>query len=270
MKLGAVAIIDALGFKGIWKREKPELILNKLRRLRDIVVGDLSRAQKKAPAMLGVEQITRQAAFLSDSLVIGVSVEAGGTGLLGPVPPTTGGFPDLIRQDHSLRDLLFTLARLLDAAATEPPQLAYRGTIACGQFEFEDVFVLGPAIDEAAELASQADGAFVWFTPSAMHAHAQFEVLNPHISFFDILAPEYAVPMKNGKTVTARVLNPFADQKPEARVAMVDALMATFIGSGEDVLRKRQNTDAFLRASLQLPPAREVFEQLMRPPPKWE
>jgi hypothetical protein len=270
MKHGAVAILDALGFKGIWKRERSESILAKLRRLRDVVVEDITRAQQTSPAMLGVEIITRQAAFLSDSLVIGVSVEAGGMGALGPIPPVVTGFPGLLRQDHSLRDLLLTLVRLLDMAATDSPHLAYRGTIACGEFEFDDVFVLGPAIDEAAELASQADGAFVWLTPSALEVQGPLEEFNPYIPYFESLAPKYAVPMKAGTSVNTRALNPLAEREPEAREAILEALLGTFVGANKEIQRKRQNTETFLRTFLQEPSARTIFRQLMRPPPSWK
>ena len=53
MKLGAVAILDALGFKEIWKREDPDIVLAKLRNLRDTFVGDIARAQRAFPAMAG-------------------------------------------------------------------------------------------------------------------------------------------------------------------------------------------------------------------------
>ncbi|MFY9557442.1 MAG: hypothetical protein WAV47_22245 [Blastocatellia bacterium] len=119
MKLGAVAILDALGVKGIWKREKPEAILGKLHALRSDVTGDLSKAQQAFPKMLGTEAITRQAAFLSDSLVVGVSIEPSRAEFLGNGPPVRDGFTDLVRQDHALRDLLFTLARLLNVAAAD-------------------------------------------------------------------------------------------------------------------------------------------------------
>lgn len=263
MKLGAVAILDALGVKGIWKRESPEAILSKLRALRSVVVGDISKAQQAFPKMVGTESMTRHAAFLSDSLVIGVSVQPGGIGFLGPIPPVTGGFPDLVRQDHSLRDLLFTLTRLLNVAVAEPPRLAYRGTIACGAFEFDDVFVLGPAIDEAAELASRADGAFVWFAPSAMEVHRQFAQFHSYMPFFDTLAPPYAVPMKGGEIIATRSLNPFAEHEPESREVLLDALLSTFASTSDAVRRKRENTESFLREFLHFPSAQTVFKRLM-------
>jgi len=270
MKLGAVAILDALGFKGIWKREQPELVIGKLRRLRDRIVGDIARAQQTFPAMLSAEKVTRQAAFLSDSLVVAVSVEPGGIGALGPIPLAVGGFPDLVRQDHSLRDLLLTLAPLIDVAATAAPCFAYRGVIACGEFEFEDVFVLGEAIDEAAALASTADGAFVWLAPSANEVHGQFAELNPYSRPWDALAPVYDVPMKEGRLVRTRVLNPFADREPSTRGALVDALLATFGTDNEDVQRKRRNTEVFLRTFMAQRPAGELFKELLPRPPGWK
>jgi hypothetical protein len=35
MKTGAVALIDALGFRGIWERHNPDEILNALRNTKD-------------------------------------------------------------------------------------------------------------------------------------------------------------------------------------------------------------------------------------------
>jgi hypothetical protein len=263
VKLGAVAILDALGVKGIWKREKPEAILGKLHALRSVVTGDLSKAQQAFPKMLGAEAITRQAAFLSDSLVVGVSIEPGRAEFLGNGPPVRDGFTDLVRQEHALRDLLFTLARLLNVAAADAPRLAYRGTVACGEFEFDDVFVLGPAIDEAAECASVADGAFVWLAPSANWALKLFGSLHSYMPFFDALAPPYAVPMKGGGAVSTRALNPFAEHEPDARESLLSHFMGMFSSTSDDVKRKQANTEAFLRKFLKAPTTRAVFEQLM-------
>jgi hypothetical protein len=209
MKLGAVAILDALGFKEIWKRENPDVVLGKLRSLRDSFVGDMARTQSAFPAMLGSEGMTRQAAFLSDSLIVGVSVASGGVGALGPIPTAVGGFPDLVRQDHALRDLLLSLSRLLDLAASAAPRLSYRGAIACGEFEFDDVFVLGEAVDEAASVASHADGAFVWLAPSASEVHEELANLNPFSMYFDALAPQYDVPLKTGGYREVKSSKPF-------------------------------------------------------------
>ena len=39
LKLGAVAFLDVLGFKGIWNREKPGAVLNKLHHIKNTATG---------------------------------------------------------------------------------------------------------------------------------------------------------------------------------------------------------------------------------------
>ena len=53
-------------------------------------------------------------------------------------------------------------------ALQEAPALAYRGCIAFGEFDMEEGFVIGGAVDEAAEHMEKAEGAFIWCAPSAL------------------------------------------------------------------------------------------------------
>ena len=51
-------------------------------------------------------------------------------------------------------------------------QLAYRGAISFGPLHIEDRYLIGEAVDEAAEWMDRAQGAFVFLTESARAVHA--------------------------------------------------------------------------------------------------
>lgn len=189
MKQGAIAVLDTLGFKGVWKRLEPGVVFGKLRHLRDTVVQDVVRANASFPTMMGADAITRHAKFFSDTAVVAASIEPGG-GPFPPFPETPGDmFFGGVRQDHALRDILIALAKFLHVAATQPPPFAYRGCISCGAFAIEDDFLLGPAVDEAAELADLPDGAFVIIAPHDASALTALQGGGPYIELFDALAP---------------------------------------------------------------------------------
>ncbi len=250
MKIGAVAILDALGFKGIWKRFESDVVFQKLRDLRDVVVGEVSNANRDVPRMLFVDPISRSAKFFSDTCVICVSIESATGVVLSPDDEVS-----MLTQHHALRDLTLTLANFLAHAIVTFPPFAYRGCIATGPFDIDDVFLLGPAIDEAAELASVADGAFVWFSPRTQALYERFSSLIPskvdsnfpeYHTVQNALAPIYHVPLKGGHIAESRVVNPLAPHEPDTRDVLVERLLKTFDTSREDVRRKRSQTEAFL------------------------
>lgn len=75
MKQGAVAIFDALGFKGIWNREDPDKVIAKLHAFERAVDEELRDLRGRTGALgpdLGIET-SASVALLSDTVVIGCS-----------------------------------------------------------------------------------------------------------------------------------------------------------------------------------------------------
>lgn len=267
VELGAIAVLDALGFKGIWSRLEADVVFGKLRRLRDTVLEDVFQANAKYQTMMASETITRHAKFFSDTAVVGTSVRPGG-GMF-PAFPTQneGALFGQVREDHSVRDILATLVRFLGVAAAKPAPFAYRGCISSGEFAIEDDFLLGPAIDDAAVLANEPDGAFVMLTPEAARALTSLHMGGPYIELYNIIAPAFPVPMKHGPPLESRVLNPLATIDLSKRDELLVAYLETFASSRPEVLRKRDNTAAFLQYCYQLPTTKDVMRRLLPPLP---
>jgi hypothetical protein len=123
----------------------------------------------------------------------------------------------------------------------EPP-IAMRGCISYGEHAVVNNFIIGPAVDLAAEYHEQAEGALVWLLPSA-EAKYQSTVLLPR----DLLLL-YDVPLKYGARLRTPVVNPlyFATSADQRR-KIIDAHAKAMSGVERlDVWLKRQNTIEFL------------------------
>lgn len=150
---GIVAILDALGTKGLWVREKPEAVLESRLALQTFIQGHLTDFQvasfesleSKGPPVL--EEVHVRAQFVSDSLIISM------------IPPV-----------HSeLNLLLASLAWKLASAFARAVEsgVLYRGAVSIGDFYPSKDFLMGPAVDEAAEWYELADWAGIILTPGA-------------------------------------------------------------------------------------------------------
>jgi hypothetical protein len=235
MRQGAVAVFDALGFKGIWKREDPAKVIEKLNGLRSAVDEELADLQGRVHRLgqeLGIEtQVTF--ALLSDTVVIGTS-------------GTVVAHHDRREQDDCDWLAVLALARitgkLLVRAAQTTPALAYRGCISVGRFEMAGNFIIGPAIDEAVEAMDSANAAVVWLTPSA--ARTWTKQLDPNDGVLNAVVSPYVVPLKGADR--SFVANDCASiDDPQERLKHVERVLATFRSDRLDVQVKRQNTARF-------------------------
>jgi hypothetical protein len=235
MRTGALAMIDALGFKGIWARPEikadSKIILDKLRLLEAITrrgvdafvnyITPNSEPSKLRPYV--------NATFLSDTAVIGVEL----------APDNPAGV-DLACVGVAAA----VITNILVEAVSSEPRLLYRGCITYGDFDMASSFIVGPAVDECAELYETAEGAFVWLSPSARHV-----VDNPTPHTGEMLTSLYPVPLKSGVFETYAV-NPFGKlpaQPSDDANALIRNFEAAF-GEPRDVAVeiKRRNTRAFL------------------------
>ncbi|HEY6909514.1 MAG TPA: hypothetical protein VI356_09105 [Myxococcales bacterium] len=92
-------------------------------------------------------------------------------------------------------------------AAQEIRPLVYRGTVAAGKLLTDGSFIIGPAVDEAAELMNVAEGAFIWCAPSALAIPAP----NHKPDVWSTYAVRYSVPLKGGTSFETITVAPFAD-----------------------------------------------------------
>jgi len=117
-------------------------------------------------------------------------------------------------------------------------------------FDMDGDFVLGPAVDEAAEFMGQAEGAFVWLAQSAK---ALVDTATKPI------APtfmKYEVPMKRGMHYQTYAVVPINLRTFDGD-DNITQILRTFQKPGVtvEILAKQQNTERFLRA------AREEFRE---------
>ena len=160
MDEGAFALLDCLGFKGIWSRPashaSPEQI-----------IGFLEQTEAHAPMLPAVQthskanQVDFFFAFVSDTVAIGARLKDGK-----PQTDHQRGFL-VSAVGQACRDIAL---RFVECA----PPLLMRGTIAYGEYLLRKSFFVGPAVDEAASFFETAQGAFIWGTPEASRVHRAY------------------------------------------------------------------------------------------------
>jgi len=252
MRRTAVALLDALGFRGIWDRHAAEGVLDKLKYL-------ASEANEAVEGPLGsldyLFDVDKQIRFLSDTVVLSCAVQTS------QAADSRSFNPD--ERDHlpTFSDFLAVwyvceiAARFVSAGIAEgEPPLAYRGAIAFNEFEIRDQFMIGPAIDEAAQSERLAEAALVWLCPSAVDivedAKVRFtnsRLQEPFLGLtneFAILS-DYSVPLKAGGSFRTHVLNPLF-RVPGSLGGWKARCLSTFASSDIRVQIKKQNTETFL------------------------
>jgi hypothetical protein len=164
MKNGAVAFIDALGFKGKWSRMCADQLLKRMEKLAEV-------AHKGTPDWTCDPKWFDPTGQYSPNLRVVV------------VSDTFAFFSwpkDDCEENHasvasSLARVVLGISGVLSnavASSNLEERLCFRGAVATGEFEVKESefgsFWLGPAVDEAAALEREADGAFVWLTKNAL------------------------------------------------------------------------------------------------------
>jgi len=154
LKLGAIAFLDALGFKGIWTREDPMAVLQQLKNLRRN--GLSLQGRDRDGVLLNDQSLTQRVRCVSDIIMVAVTLRRSDT-------------PERYLYRAMLSASLIASSMIDDALHGSPP-LLFRGCMAAGLMKVDGDFVIGPAVDEAAELYERSDGAFFWMGPSALTA----------------------------------------------------------------------------------------------------
>jgi hypothetical protein len=226
---GALLMMDALGFKGIWDRRDANDVIETLQKLQTELQEHC--ANYLAQSGPGRHRMTDyRVEFLSDTVVIGVSVMA----------------------ESAVRDIVPVLlacrlaSRLMRSAASAKVPLAYRGCLALGDFRMDGSFIIGPAVDEAAEAMNAAEGAFVWLAESAF-ASSLWAVRNR--TGDELMLVEYDVPLKGGNSYRTLAVSPFERTTPAAERKLIATSIEGTFGDSRTVDRmlKRQKTSQFLQ-----------------------
>jgi hypothetical protein len=258
MRFGAVAILDALGFKGLWGRYSPQE-----------VAGALRRHKAAFSAIeVGINAHPPGSRFrflcLSDTLVFSIV--------------TLHTISDVEQNEDARRDAEEAVRRAVHAAQTaimlalaQKPVLVFRGCIAAGAlYAADDDYLIGGAVDEAAEYMDEADGAFVWLLPSATRLVKGF-------GRKDSCVVRFPVPMHGGRTVEVPVVNPLesidegfeSPNQVKARRNIRRRTLEAFTDPKRlggrppslDVVAKMQNTKRFLDEAERVTAAAEAASQ---------
>jgi hypothetical protein len=240
MNEGAFALIDCLGFKGVWKKYENEL---------GSLMKQLSAISKNAEKSVldhiypsGVEpkdiQYDIKVRVLSDTVAISYSSISGVH-----VPK------------YQLVSMTNAIKHIMDSFIKELPHLPFRGCITYGMHIVEENFLVGPAVNEAAEFHEKAQGSFVWLLPSAstvvddffesmsIQSGGYIDVMRKKLN---LICPKYSVPMKDGQHLTTRVVSPIY-QKQDAEIEELIELYSNAMKGGNiDVWIKREQTLKFL------------------------
>jgi len=267
MKSGAFAFLDCLGFKGIWQRVDPRLVLKKLTGIQGHYL--LESAKDSASfSLIRCGLIRTKVLCLSDSIAISLT------------------FDEEIHREKGLGDfhligaISTIVSTIIDSYLRTKPHLILRGCITFGEHAIEENFMIGPAVDDAVENERKADGAFIWFTRVAEELRTQFDDHmsgftaerndeNPCIELvteqelhqlketekiFRKFGPipsvirNYSMPItKERPNIECSIMNPLATcTSPRELDEKIGIYQTVMISDREDVNRKRRNTEAFL------------------------
>lgn len=234
-RFGAVAFLDALGFKGIWSRYAPGAVIDNLR---SVTFGEPIYSDR--PLQLDGFSLSSHVITLSDTIVVSAAL----------TPDDPGGRDvrsDLECKVAALASVCCKAGMLCSMVLSSSTPLVYRGAVSVGDFIHDDRFLIGPAIDEAAEHEKLADAGLVWLAPSAQQiareAWGSAEGLFQDLELF--VVPNVDVPMKDGTRELTCVVNPLRFSLDHDE--FLQRAEGTFTGGSEGVQRKRANTVVFLR-----------------------
>lgn len=241
MNVGSVAFLDALGFKGIWQRCSPTDVISRL----ELVQEAFGRNVPPAFTMPGMS-VSMRAFFLSDTIVVGAWANTFGDDALAQVADVLCllnviGAANLVQYSWLMKE----------------PCLTFRGCVATGQFLMSEngQFVIGPAVDEAANGERLADGPFVWLTDEAEQLLASarqtqwhqvaFEGLEGQIPLLDL-----EVPFKDGTQRARKVVAPIMNIPFPPAPVVRQMFLETFNSTRDDVMRKKRNAVPLIDAAL--------------------
>lgn len=258
---GAIAMIDALGFKGVWGANPARPDMSALRTLRAVraAVEKESKEIRQNVVRLGArvpgpfQELAQEADivpyFTSDSITIAAWFREAPARLrrdpaADALAGTTRGGRELMLEGLMRFFVCRCVIAALGAAAKSPRPLAYRGAVSTGFFLIEAPYLIGPAVDDAASYMNMPDGAFVWITP---RGNKPPHSLTYPPDQWPRMVRVCEMPLRDGRVVSAKILNPFAtSDNTEERELIKAGIMKSMVGDALDIVIKRQGTRRIL------------------------
>jgi len=219
MKVGAIALIDYLGFKGIWNEVPPNELIKSLRNL-ELFLKDPSSSTIRGfhfSREVYPHNSKINIRFLSDCLCITATSRL----KIAETP--------LACKLDALVAVIVAVSQASALSSQLPKPLSFRGCISSGELHVSGNFIIGPAVDEAASMMDKANGAFCWLTPkskefldfceqspdellkenfSGINNPFRIDMMNQVSDYF--LLRNYPVPLKNSAVVVSHVVSPLS------------------------------------------------------------
>lgn len=167
MRKGVVALLDALGVKGIWARSRPRDVITAWKHAIGMFEKSIQKAREASP-----EEKFSLLSF-SDTVIILLETEKDPVACI----PLMAG----------------VLLVPFNAALVEG--IFLRGAVSVGEFVRSESMIIGPAVDEAAEWYTVPDWMGVSLCPSASYGVERLAEQGADISRWFV---KYDVPMKSG------------------------------------------------------------------------
>ena len=241
MKFGVVCLMDALGFKGIWRDQQPGAVVGVLEAIRLELkrwfasMNELQRELPQSEEWEGLGTSDFHGLFVSDTVILAATCDL-------PIVELDRTPNQRVLARELVLGVMQASARVSWIANQRSPSLAFRGCVATGRLLAQDPFIIGEAVDEAAESMEKADAAIVWLTPSARRT---FDGSHERDSHDRLFAVEATIPLVGGQLLRTVAINPL---HPDHRSKCEAGILSSFDRSSSlDVAVKRQNTEHFLR-----------------------
>ena len=162
MKEGALVLVDCLGFRGIWNRVDAKRLIGRLQSMEKLAAERI--IPKYSAANLSYGPLRFHLRLLSDTVALSIQYEANS------------------RDNPEQRQLDLLASIACDSASvlatlfidSDDMPLPLRGCISFGRHLCEGNFLIGPAVDEAAEYMNEPEGAFIWVLPGAAERTHRF------------------------------------------------------------------------------------------------
>lgn len=232
---GAFALVDCLGWKGIWKRspESEIALIHKIEKIPNVVETWLEDWRSKEQNEF--RAIETKILLISDTVAVSIRQKDS--------QPS-----DSLDQAYLIRAAAMSVIRSQKLFLTDEPPIAMRGCLSYGKHAVIGNFIVGEAVDETAEYNEIAEGALMWLLPSAVNLTNQGGQLLHDIGALFI---PHDIPLKGGARLNSLVVNPlYLDYSAEERQGTISRYDESMSGVDRlDVWLKRQNTFEFLRAA---------------------
>lgn len=206
MREGAFALVDCLGWKGIWHGTPELALIEKVGRIHaevEAVVKEINLRHRDTSS----GPIGAQIRLISDTVAVSIQHETDS-------PPI-----DSVEKAYLVRTAALCVVRTQKLFLAQEPRVALRGCISYGNHVVVNNFIIGPAVDEAADYYETAEGALVWLLPSAGFHSNCADLLLHDIGSLLIL---YNMPLKGGGRLKSLLINPlYLETSADRRAAII-------------------------------------------------